>query len=72
MAKKMRMYVWDKVLQDCSYGKAIAVAQSVEEARSVILRDAESYLVGTLAQDIACEPDHIFDLPHGVNIPGSS
>ncbi len=36
--KKLKLYYWNKVLQDYSYGCAFVLAESVEEAREMVVK----------------------------------
>ncbi len=75
----MKMYVWTKeIMRDWSSGMAVGVAETVEEARAAILADAygewEGFdrMTSQLAQDLAADPDAVYDLPAGVSIAGGS
>jgi hypothetical protein len=39
MAKRYKVFVWDNVLTDYTSGVMFAVARSVEEARTALLRE---------------------------------
>lgn len=39
--KKLNVYVWHDVLTDYSSGMAVVVAESVEHARSVVIKSPE-------------------------------
>ena len=58
-----KLYVWDDVLTDNTSGIAVAVAETVEQARATILAKAEGYEKKELAKDIAEEPNEVLDLP---------
>lgn len=66
----MKMFVWRDVLIDYTSGIAVALANDEDEARKVIIRDAEDYEKKTLAGDIIGPPDEIYDKPTGVHVWG--
>ena len=68
----MKMYVWRDVLRDYTPGIAVAFAHNEDEARNVIVRDAEYYEKEGLAADIVKPPDEVYDKPAGVHEWGGS
>ena len=67
---EIRMYIWRDVLVDYTSGIAVAMAHSVDEARAMILKQAEPWEVDMLGEDIAKEPDEIYEDPTGVHVWG--
>ena len=66
MTRKMRLYVWDHVLCDCSCGIAVAVARTESEAREILLKIAtDDWERKALAADISGAPAEILDAPAG-------
>ena len=65
-----KLYVWRDVLTDYTSGIAVAAATSVEEARSVLVQQADDYEVAPLARDIAKAPDRVLELPAGAHCWG--
>lgn len=65
MSGKWKLYVWNEdVLTDWTSGCAVAVARSVDEARSTILDSADSSSERErLAVDIAGDPNKVLDIP---------
>ncbi len=66
--KKLKMFVWNNVLHDCSAGMICVLAHSLEEAHVTAKRDLELYESGTMQY----EPDIIAEVPMAVRIWGSS
>ena len=65
----MKMYVWSKdFLRDWDSGLGVAVAESVDEARMMLIeatkRDGYAGWVEMVARDIVREPDRILELPN--------
>jgi hypothetical protein len=50
----LRLYIWDRVLRDYSFGLAFAIANSEEEARRVILASCEDYQQSELEDNLTC------------------
>ena len=66
----MKMYVWrENFLVDYTSGLAVAVANSIAEARQLLLDEATDWEKPYVDADIASEPE-IFDLPVAVFISG--
>jgi hypothetical protein len=60
--KKLKLFVWEDVLQDWYYGICFAIAPSVEEALELLLKKTDyldSYIEGTKIDGV--EPK-VFDL----------
>ena len=67
-----KLYIWEEdVLTNYTSGMAVAAAESVEEARDVLVRQAP-WEGSLLARDIAGEPDRILELPAGVHCWGGA
>jgi len=43
MAKKLKVFVWDKVLCDATCGIIVVVAKDVEEARKLAIKEGNEY-----------------------------
>lgn len=67
--KKLKLYVWEGVLYDYNSGIMFALAESVEQARQVIL-DSGGNGLPTVEQDIKREPK-VYDKPYGKFLFGS-
>ena len=61
----MKLYVWEDVLQDYTSGVMFALANSVEEARALVLAHT-SYVPES---DLAQEPK-VYDAPVGFAVCG--
>lgn len=68
--KRLKMYVWRGVLTDYTSGIAVALAHDEDEARKVILRDAEDFAKEQLANDIAKAPNEVYSKASGVHVWG--
>ena len=57
--KKLKLFVWENVLEDWTSGVMFALAENVEDARKSILNKCEKedgYISKTLQSDLAIEP----------------
>lgn len=66
----MKMYVWrENFLTDYTSGMGVAVANSVAEARQLLLDVADGYEKQEVAEGTALEPE-VFELPAAAFIWG--
>jgi hypothetical protein len=70
MSNKLKLFVWEGVLVDCTPGIAFAMAHNVDEARGAIIKQAEDWVREHLAGDISKEPTHIYDDVAGGHVYG--
>jgi hypothetical protein len=68
--EKLRMFVWREVLRDYTDGIAVALAHDEEEARAVLLRDADDIDREALESDIEKPADEVYSAPRGVYVWG--
>lgn len=71
----MRLYVWEsEFLKDWSSGMAVACAETVEEARGLVLAAAVGDFCEQekMGRDLARDPDRVLDLPAAVYCWGGS
>lgn len=62
----MKLFVWDSVLTDYTSGIAVAAAETIEDARRVLLAVAETEGdAGALASDLDLYEPRVLDLPAG-------
>lgn len=54
MSKKLKLFVWENVLKDHSYGIMFALAPNVETARSLIIRKEGE--LDSVLDDLSAEP----------------
>lgn len=80
MNNKLNLYVWDEVLKQYSYGMILVFAESVEEARNLLMMEAWNMTYdevsklsenkGQIWNDIQAEP-RIIDKPEAFICWGS-
>ncbi len=62
----MKLYVWENVLTDYTSGIMFALANSIEEARELIIKKegCEHFPEGLVRTDLKADPD-VYDQPCG-------
>lgn len=65
MSRRMKLFVWRDVLCDFGCGIAVAMAETVEEARKLLIEDNKS-LFGEVMNT---EPE-IYEEPKGISVWG--
>jgi hypothetical protein len=70
-SKKLKLYVWEGILCDYTCGIAFALAESVEEARKLVIESEYEVNRTHVEEDIKGEPK-IFDTPKGYVLWGGS
>jgi hypothetical protein len=67
------MYIWNEdFLADWTSGLGVAVAESVDEARALLLAKAPDYWKRWVAEALEREPDQIQEIPSATYISGGS
>jgi hypothetical protein len=61
---KFKLYVWEGVLADWTYGIIVAYARSLKEARQQVMKDV-GYFSSSVKKDMSREPDHVISKPKG-------
>ena len=70
----MKMYVWEKVLQDYGYGKIVIHANNITEARDVALSNNLQNEIRTMKKDkwVWIKPTKTYSGKACVECPGSA
>ena len=66
---ELKLYVWEEVLENHSYGIMFALARTVEEARILIRKDNKEYMVSS--EDLEKEP-RVIETPEAFVMQGSN
>lgn len=69
MTPNLRLYVWEDVLSDYTDGVMFALAESVEEARAIIMRDHNGWEGGAVHSGLQREPK-VCETPIGFAVWG--